>query len=134
MILIKCNVTGHSLAKHALFFALELLLISRLKKKKIKMCLPVLILTGALALSKIAATGGADFAAFLFLPFQRKSVREKLLGKPETRTVHTTVLHNRVAGKNCSSTHEPKDHKMDIARVLLESEVENHKDSLTNFV
>lgn len=72
--------------------------------------MPVLILTGALALSKIAATGGADFAAFLFLPFQRKSVREKLLGKPETRTVHTTVLHNRVAGKNCSSTHEPKDH------------------------
>lgn len=99
-----------------------------------KLCLPVLTLTGALELSKIAATGGADFAACLFPPLQRKSVREKLLRKPEPRTVHTAVLHNTVAGKNCPSTHEPKDHKVDIAGVLLESERENHKDSLPNFV
>lgn len=52
--------------------------------------------------SKIASTCGSDFVACLFPPFQRKCQREKLLRTPEPRTVHITVLHNGVAGKQLS--------------------------------
>lgn len=97
--LIKCNVTEHLLAKQVLSFASGLMLISRWKKKKTKLFLPTGVLAGALALSKIAATGGSDCAACLVSPFQRKSEREELLRKAEPRAVHTTVFHNKVAGK-----------------------------------
>lgn len=101
-----------------------------MKKKETKLFLPVLAQTGALSLSKIAATGDLT-AACLFPPFQRRSER-KTIRKPEPRAVHTTVLHNTVAGKNCPSTYEPKDHELDIASVLLESEAAKHKASLTS--
>lgn len=54
---------------------------------------------GPLPFQKIAATGGSDCAVCLVSPFQRKSEREELLRKAEPRAVHTTVFHNKVAGK-----------------------------------
>lgn len=122
--LIKRNVTEHLLAKQGSFIArffVELVLLNRHKKNNYNnnqnqtvLTSTDPVLTVALTLLKNGYNWQSRFCCLLISSFSKEeSGRNTALHIRTQNSPYNCVM--AVVGKNCSLTHEPEEHKLDIA-------------------